>query len=130
MIAIFTGNVCGGGRKTHTHTHNETNPKSRRVEKPCATGILPKRKRPMVSDTSILFLDKTTFYEEYHIFTKKYGIRDLPMYSCRHTTATALALAEVVPSVIQKVMRHAKFSTTQKYIHPDTKDALDAINKL
>ena len=79
-------------------------------------------------NTNLLLMDKTTFYEEYHIFTKKYGIRDLPMYSCRHTTATALALAEVRPSVIQKVMRHARFSTTEHYIHPDTSDALAAVN--
>lgn len=81
-------------------------------------------------NTSICCMDKTTFYEEYHIFTEKYHIRDLPTYSCRHTTATALALAEVAPSVIQKVMRHARFSTTQHYIHPDTADALAGVNKL
>lgn len=79
-------------------------------------------------NTNLLFMDKTTFYEEYHIFTEKYHVRDLPVYSCRHTTATALALAEVKPSVIQKVMRHARFSTTERYIHPDTSDALEAVN--
>ena len=79
-------------------------------------------------NTLICTMDKTTIYEEYHIFTEKYHIRDLPMYSCRHTTATALALAEVAPSVIQKVMRHARFSTTEHYIHPDTADALAAVN--
>lgn len=79
-------------------------------------------------NTNLLCMDKTTFYDNYHVFTEKYQIRDLPMYSCRHTTATALALAEVRPSVIQKVMRHARFSTTEHYIHPDTSDALAAVN--
>ena len=79
---------------------------------------------------SILFCDKTSFYDAYHIFTEKYHIRDLPVYSCRHTTATALALAEVAPSVIQQVMRHSRFSTTQHYIHPDSADALAAVNKM
>ena len=79
-------------------------------------------------NTNLLCMDKTTFYEEYHIFTEKYHIRDLPVYSCRHTTATALATADVPPSVIQKVMRHARFSTTEHYIHPDTADALAAVN--
>jgi len=32
---------------------------------------------------------------------------------CRHTTATALALGNIAPSVIQEVMRHTKFNTTQ-----------------
>lgn len=47
------------------------------------------------------------------------GIRPLKPYSCRHTTATALADARVEPSTIQKIMRHTNFSTTSKYIHPD-----------
>lgn len=79
---------------------------------------------------SILCLDKTSFYDAYHEFTEKYRIRDLPVYSCRHTTATALALKDVAPSVIQQVMRHSRFSTTQHYIHPDSADALTAVNKI
>lgn len=79
----------------------------------------------------ILYTDRWSFYDEYHSFTAKYGIRDLPMYSCRHTTATALALGtNVAPSIIQKIMRHARFTTTQRYIHPDTSDALAGINQL
>lgn len=71
------------------------------------------------------------FYADYHAFTKEINIRDLPMYSCRHTTATALAVgSNVAPSVIQRVMRHSKFSTTQRYIHPDTTDTYEALNTL
>ena len=79
----------------------------------------------------ILYTDRWDFYDAYHEFTKRINIRDLPMYSCRHTTATALAMGtDVAPSIIQKIMRHAKFTTTQRYIHADTSDALGAINKL
>lgn len=86
---------------------------------------------PEGDDVRILILDKTSFYEAYHAFTKKWEIRDLPMYSCRHTTATALAVGtDVAPSIIQKIMRHAKFTTTQRYIHPDASDALTGVNKL
>ena len=86
---------------------------------------------PEGDDVRILFLDKTSFYDSYHDFTKKWQIRDLPMYSCRHTTATALAVGtDVAPSIIQKIMRHAKFTTTQRYIHPDAADALTGVNKL
>lgn len=79
----------------------------------------------------ILYTGRWDFYDAYHEFTKRISIRDLPMYSCRHTTATALAMGtDVAPSIIQKIMRHAKFTTTQRYIHADTSDALGAINKL
>lgn len=82
-------------------------------------------------DQRILYTDRTSFYDAYHDFTKSCGIRDLPMYSCRHTTATALAVGtDVAPSIIQKIMRHAKFTTTQRYIHPDASDSLAGVNKL
>lgn len=79
----------------------------------------------------ILYTDRWSFYDAYHEFNAARGIRDLPMYSCRHTTATALAVGtDVAPSIIQKIMRHAKFTTTQRYIHPDSSDALSGVNKL
>lgn len=82
-------------------------------------------------DQRILYTDRDSFYDAYHAFTKSQGIRDLPMYSCRHTTATALAVGtDVAPSIIQKIMRHAKFTTTQRYIHPDASDSLAGVNKL
>lgn len=84
-----------------------------------------------VGEKHILWMERSQFYDAYHDFTKAAGIRDLPMYSCRHTTATALAVGtDVAPSIIQKIMRHAKFTTTQRYIHPNTADALTGINKL
>lgn len=75
-------------------------------------------------------MNKDKFYEEYHAALKRAGVRDLPPYSCRHTTATALALGNIAPSVIQEVMRHTKFSTTQRYIHPDSESSHAAINSL
>lgn len=78
----------------------------------------------------VLGMNKDNFYNEYHAALQRAEVRDLPPYSCRHTTATALALGNIAPSVIQEVMRHTKFSTTQRYIHPDTKSAHDAVNSL
>lgn len=78
----------------------------------------------------VLCMNRDNFYDEYHAATARAGVRDLAPYSCRHTTATALALGNIAPSVIQEVMRHTKFSTTQKYIHPSTADAVDAVNKM
>ena len=78
----------------------------------------------------IVPIRRDKFYDEYHAALQRAGVRDLPPYSCRHTTATALALGNIAPSVIQEVMRHTKFSTTQRYIHPDSSSARDAVNSL
>ena len=83
------------------------------------------------ADSRILYTDRWSFYGAYHQFTAAWNLRDLPMYSCRHTTATALAVGtDVAPSIIQKIMRHAKYTTTQRYIHPDSSDAIAGVNKL
>lgn len=78
----------------------------------------------------VVGMNKDRFYIEYHAALKRAGVRDLPPYSCRHTTATALALGNIAPSVIQQVMRHSKFATTQRYIHPDRAAALAAVNTM
>lgn len=79
----------------------------------------------------LLSINRDYFYDEYHEKLKKCGCRDLPPYSCRHTTATAMAIGkDISPLIIQKIMRHSKFSTTQRYIHPTAGDSLTAINKL
>lgn len=78
----------------------------------------------------VVGMNKDNFYKEYHAALHRAGVRDLPPYSCRHTTATALALGNIAPSVIQEVMRHTKFSTTQRYIHPDSEAARKAVNTL
>lgn len=70
------------------------------------------------------------FYKEFERIVTGCTGRKLTPYSCRHTTATALALGNIAPSVIQEVMRHTKFSTTQRYIHVDTDSMLGAVNTL
>lgn len=78
----------------------------------------------------VVGMNKDNFYKQYHAATVRAGVRDLDPYSCRHTTATALALGNIAPSVIQEVMRHTKFTTTQRYIHPDTAAAHAAVNTM
>lgn len=78
----------------------------------------------------VLGMNKDNFYKEYHAAMTRVGVRDLPPYSCRHTTATALALGNIAPSVIKEVMRHTKFSTTERYIHPDMQSSHDAVNAM
>ncbi len=101
--------------------------------------VFPDMIGPVLSDLAenskskigyLVGMNRDNFYKEYHSALQRAGVRNLPPYSCRHTTATALALGNIAPSVIQEVMRHTKFSTTQRYIHPDTKSAHDAVNAL
>lgn len=83
-----------------------------------------------LSETEFLLdMKRNDFYDKFDETLRAAQCRDLTPYACRHTTATALALGnKVAPAVIKKVMRHANISTTQRYIHPDTKSMLDAVN--
>lgn len=78
----------------------------------------------------LVSMNKDKFYKCYHEAVINAGARDLPPYSCRHTTATALALGNIAPSVIQEVMRHSKLATTQRYIHMTNAEAHSAINTM
>lgn len=70
------------------------------------------------------------WYGAYHEATKRIGIRDLPPYSCRHTTGTEAAKLNLSAPVLQQVMRHSKITTTQRYIHLGTDEAHAAVNQM
>ena len=75
--------------------------------------------------------DELAWYADYHAFLADAGCRDLPPYSCRHTTATALAIDKrIAPQTIQKVMRWSSTKMLDRYAHPDQADALKAVNKI
>ncbi len=78
----------------------------------------------------LISINKDNFYTKYYETLERAGCQRLTPYSCRHTAATSLALENIPPSVIQKIMRHAKFSTTEKYIHISVDPMLDAVNML
>ena len=82
------------------------------------------------SGDKLIRINKDTFYDVYYTALDRAGCRRLTPYSCRHTAASSLALESIPPSVIQKIMRHARFSTTEKYIHISIDPMLDAVNKL
>lgn len=75
-------------------------------------------------------LQKNDWYDRYHEATNRLGIRDLPPYSCRHTTGTEAARLNLSAPVIQNVMRHSKITTTQRYIHFGAEEAHAAVNKM
>ena len=60
---------------------------------------------------------KDYWYKKYHECLSRIGIRDLDAYSCRHTTGTEAAKQNLNAATIQKIMRHAKITTSQLYIH-------------
>ena len=75
--------------------------------------------------------DEKEWYENYHAVLKDAGCRDLPPYSCRHTTATALAVTKnIAPQTVRKVMRWSTARMLDRYAHPDQNDALAAVNTL
>lgn len=78
----------------------------------------------------LIRINKDRFYEDYYSALDRAGCRKLTPYSCRHTAATTLALENIPPSVIQQIMRHSRYSTTEKYIHISIDPMLQAVNKL
>lgn len=81
-------------------------------------------------DEKLIKINKDRFYETFYATLERAGCRRLTPYSCRHTAATTLAEGNIPPSVIQKIMRHVKFSSPEKYIHVDTVLMHDAVNAL
>ena len=76
-------------------------------------------------------LDKKKWYEDYYAVLKAAGCRELSPYSCRHTTATALAVTEgIAPQTVKKVMRWSTAKMLDRYAHPDQDAALAAVNTI
>ena len=75
--------------------------------------------------------NQSAWYARYYAAIEKAGCRKLPPYSCRHTTATALAVdANVAPQIAKRVMRWSTAKMLDRYAHPDLADALEAVNAL
>ena len=74
---------------------------------------------------------KKEFYDRYYAALEAAGTRRLSPYSCRHTTATALAItAGIAPQTVKNVMRWANTKMLDRYAHPDQEDALAAVDKI
>ena len=125
MINWETCEIYGCGRKT-----------KKRKEVPI---VFPDFVRPVLEELcekstsrigNVLSMNKDRFYKTYHNTLKSLGVRDLPPYSCRHTTATDAARQNISAATLQQLMRHAKLTTTQKYIHLSSEDARRAVNQM
>lgn len=71
----------------------------------------------VVHSTTGDHLANKTFRDNWKKFCKKIGLRYLPPYGLRHTTATLLASQNVSIPNIADVMGHKNLSTTEIYIH-------------
>lgn len=75
--------------------------------------------------------NETRWYKRYYSALELAGCRRLTPYSCRHTTATALAVDKnIAPQTIKRVMRWSTVKMLDRYAHPETDDALKAVNSL
>lgn len=75
--------------------------------------------------------NEKAWYENYYAVLEENGCRRLPPYSCRHTTATALAVDKnVAPQTIRKIMRWSTVRMLDRYAHPQTADAIDGVNQI
>ena len=79
----------------------------------------------------VLPISEDEFYARYYAALSEAGCRRLTPYSCRHTTATALAVTEnIAPQTVRKIMRWSTVRMLDRYAHPDDNDALTAIDAL
>lgn len=75
--------------------------------------------------------DEKRFYADYYAVLESAGCRRLEPYSCRHTTATALAVDNnIAPQTIRKIMRWSTTKMLDRYAHPDDSAAVTALNTL
>lgn len=126
MINFDAKTIAGLGIKTKTRKESLV--------------VIPDYILPMIDearegrDKGKLFpMSKEALYYRYYAVLKAAGCRPLRPYSCRHTTATALAIdANVAPQTLQKAMRWSSSRMASRYVHPsmdDVRGALEAIKK-
>lgn len=75
--------------------------------------------------------NEDAWYADYYAALEAAGCRRLEPYCCRHTTATRLAINQLIaPQTIKRVMRWSTTKMLDRYAHPDDSDILAAANTL
>ena len=122
-VNFDTQEITGCGKKT-----------KKRKETPI---ILPDYVIPVVkrifelsSGAKLIHINEDNFYKEYYACLERAGCDKKPPYSCRHTTGTALGTSDTPIAISQKLMRHSKITSTQRYVHPDRADMHNAANRV
>lgn len=124
MVNFESQTIIGAGIKTQV-----------RKQKPI---ILPDIILPVlrvlctVSATDyVLQMGREDFYKAFRAMVSRLGFnKDIHPYSCRHTTATTLGRTNTPLFAIKDVLRHSKITTTQRYVHMDTKPLIKAANNI
>jgi integrase len=144
LIMIYTGMMTGEMRQlkasmVNLENHEIVGVGLKTKERKKKSVLLPDDIIPVLEDviakaeTDILFpYTKNIFYRRYYKTLQRAGInRELSPYSCRHTTATVLAVHEnVAPQTLQRVMRWKSTKMMDRYVTPSDSDARKAVNKI
>ncbi len=116
MVHLDDGYMMGG-RKTEAGITGEIILVP--VIRPLVQRLIVEGGLPHVSDTA--------FRSHYERALARAGTRPHTIHECRHTTATALALAGVQPAIISGIMRHTSYAQTMDYTHVSRAAKLEAI---
>lgn len=93
--------------------------------------LIDEMANPTGTDGYIWARSEERFYRDYYAALEAAGCRRLEPYSCRHTTATALAITEgIAPQTVRKIMRWSTTRMLDRYVHPDDRAALAALSLL
>ena len=144
LIMIYTGMMTGEMRQLKSSMinldeHEITGAGLKTKERKKKAVLLPDDIIPVLedviarTDTDLLYpCHKETFYKRYYNALKTAGIdRKLSPYSCRHTTATVLAVHEnIAPQTLQRVMRWKSTKMMDRYVTPTDQDARKAVNRI
>ena len=144
LIMIYTGMMTGEIRKLtkdiiHLDDKEIVSVGLKTEERKKRSVLLPDDILPVLEDvikqteTDLLYpVSEDMFYRRYYAALTEAGItRHLTPYSCRHTTATVLAVHEnVAPQVLQRIMRWKSTKMMDRYVTPSDQDARKAVNKI
>ena len=119
MVDIDNRCICGVGMKTKVRKEATIY---------LSSNIIPVIIFALNDEEPLWQVTKETFYKRYYEVLEQAGCRKLTPYSCRHTTATTLAISELVaPQTIKKVMRWSSTNMLDRYAHAAEKDAREAV---
>lgn len=126
MVDIDRQRIIGAGMKTKVRRESPIY-----LPDPIIPVLIDEMARSTSAKGYIWLHNETKFYENYYAALEAAGCRRLEPYSCRHTTATALAITEgVAPQTVRKIMRWSSTRMLDRYTHPDDQDARDALKLL
>jgi integrase len=142
LIMIYTGMMTGEMRRLTVEMVDFTNKRivgvglKTKVRRDAAiyvsSAILPVLQDVCEGKDGLVWnVSEMDFYALYYDALTRAGCRRLTPYSCRHTTATALAVTEnIAPQTVRKIMRWSTTKMLDRYAHPSDTDAAAAVESL